>query len=199
MFSQSRGFMITNITQLNNETYKFQFAKTISDHEATYSSDQKKFPSALAQKLFGFPWTQSLKVGTDYIELTKQSWVDWDILLEPLQGLLTEHVSSSAIETQLKLNIPEELPQTPEVQQILTFIQNSINPSLAAHGGWVELKNFKDNTASIFMGGGCQGCGMSAMTLKEGIETNLKAEFSFVHKVIDVTDHTAGSNPYFQN
>lgn len=185
------------VNKVTDDTYRFEFNQEISDHIAEYTADQKTFSSPLAKKLFGFPWTQALKVGPNFVELTKQDWVDWDVLLEPLQGLLEEHISTSPKEISVEQKIPDSLPDTLEIKQILQFIQDTINPSLAMHGGWVELKNFKDNTAYIFMGGGCQGCGMSAMTLKEGIQGHLKANFPFVQNVEDVTDHSSGTNPYF--
>lgn len=186
-----------NVKPINEQTYRFEFSQDIADHTAEYSAEQKTFTSPLAKKLFGFPWTQALKIGPNYVELTKQDWVDWDVLLEPLQGLLEEHVATAPLEITVEQKVPNTLPDTPEVKQILQFMQETINPSLAMHGGWAELKNFKDNTAYIFMGGGCQGCGMSAMTLKEGISEHLKANFPFVKNVEDVTDHSSGTNPYF--
>lgn len=191
--------MIRSTDKVTDDTIRFIFDQNICDYEAHFSAEQKSYSSPLAKKLFGFPWTQALKIAPQHIELTKQSWVDWDILLEPLKGLLEEHFATFPKETKPIEKKSENLPDTDEVQQILQFIKDSINPALSSHGGWLELKNFENNTASIFMGGGCQGCGMSAMTLKEGIESQLKGNFPFVHHVVDVTDHSSGSNPYFSH
>ncbi|MBY0384998.1 NifU family protein, partial [bacterium] len=70
-------------------------------------------------------------------------------------------------------------------------------PSLAMHGGWIELKSFENSTAYLHMGGGCQGCASSQATMVEGVETALKENFQFVQRVIDVTDHSQGENPYY--
>ena len=79
------------------------------------------------------------------------------------------------------------------------FIKNTINPSLASHGGWIEVESLDEKTGvvEIKMGGGCHGCGASATTIQYGIQTALMEEFSQIKEVIDVTDHSAGENPFF--
>jgi len=47
------------------------------------------------------------------------------------------------------------------------------------------------------MGGGCHGCGASAMTMQYGIQTALMEEFPQISEVVDVTEHTTGENPFF--
>lgn len=81
-----------------------------------------------------------------------------------------------------------------KVQQLLT---QQINPSLAAHGGWAELVKVEETNVYLTMGGGCQGCAMSAATLREGITVMISELIPEVTEVIDTTDHTAGESPYF--
>ena len=83
-----------------------------------------------------------------------------------------------------------------KVQQLL---DQQINPSLAAHGGFAELKGVDDDKVYVLMGGGCQGCAVSAMTLREGIASSITAAIPEVTEVIDVTDHDAGENPYYSS
>ena len=72
-----------------------------------------------------------------------------------------------------------------------------INPQIAAHGGYVSLLDVQDRTAYIEMGGGCQGCGMANVTLKQGIEVVIREEIPEIEQIIDTTDHASGSNPYY--
>jgi len=81
-----------------------------------------------------------------------------------------------------------------KVQQLLA---GSINPSLAAHGGFASLVGVEDTKVFLSMGGGCQGCAMSAATLREGIQVAIKEAIPEVTEVIDVTDHEAGDSPYY--
>ena len=81
-----------------------------------------------------------------------------------------------------------------KVQQLLT---QQINPSLAAHGGWAELVKVEETNVYLTMGGGCQGCAMSAATLREGITVMISELIPEVTEVIDTTDHNAGESPYY--
>ncbi len=81
-----------------------------------------------------------------------------------------------------------------KVQQLLT---QQINPSLAAHGGWAGLDRVDGTEVYVTMGGGCQGCAMSAATLREGITVMISEMIPEVTEVIDTTDHNAGETPYY--
>jgi Fe/S biogenesis protein NfuA len=72
-----------------------------------------------------------------------------------------------------------------------------INPGLAQHGGFAALVGVEDTTVFLTMGGGCQGCAMSAATLRDGITTSIHEAIPEVTEVIDVTDHNAGDNPFY--
>lgn len=82
-----------------------------------------------------------------------------------------------------------------KVQKIL---DEMINPAVAGHGGWVDLLDIKDNLVYLRLGGGCQGCGMVNVTLKQGIEATLREEIPQIAGVVDQTDHQGGNNPYYQ-
>ena len=64
-------------------------------------------------------------------------------------------------------------------------------------GGFVELIDVQDNRVYLQMGGGCQGCGAADITLKSGIERLIKEEIPEVAEVLDTTDHSSGTNPYY--
>ena len=82
--------------------------------------------------------------------------------------------------------------------QIQGIFDNSINPAIASHGGWVRLLGVRSTTAYVQLGGGCQGCGMADVTLKQGIEASILEEVEGIDRVVDETDHDAGENPYHQ-
>jgi Fe/S biogenesis protein NfuA len=78
------------------------------------------------------------------------------------------------------------------------FIDEQINPGVGSHGGSVTLLEIKDGDAFVELGGGCQGCGMADVTLKQGIEVAIKDAVPEIQAVLDTTDHAAGDNPYYQ-
>lgn len=78
------------------------------------------------------------------------------------------------------------------------LLESEINPGLASHGGRVSLIEITpENAVVLQFGGGCHGCGMVDVTLKQGIEKTLKEQIPDISAVIDVTDHTKGENPYY--
>ncbi len=82
-------------------------------------------------------------------------------------------------------------------EKLQQLLDRHINPSLAAHGGYAELVKMEDTVAHILMGGGCQGCAMSAATLRQGIEVMIAEAIPEITEIVDVTDHEAGENPFF--
>ena len=83
-------------------------------------------------------------------------------------------------------------------QKIQELIDTRINPSVASHGGNIQLLDVTDDSVYVHMGGGCQGCGQAAATLKQGVQAMIQEEFPEIVNVVDTTDHAAGTNPYYQ-
>ena len=92
----------------------------------------------------------------------------------------------------------EDLELTGSISEKLQqLLDQHINPSLAAHGGYAELVKMEETAAHILMGGGCRGCAMSAATLRQGIEVMIAEAIPEITEIVDVTDHEAGENPFF--
>ena len=83
-------------------------------------------------------------------------------------------------------------------ERINQLLEQSINPALASHGGFAKLERIVDDTkAVVTMGGGCQGCAVSAMTLRDGIQKSILEHIPEITEVLDDTDHAAGENPFY--
>jgi len=93
---------------------------------------------------------------------------------------------------------PNSIWTEPKAKAIQEVIDTQINPGVASHGGFVTLLDVKEDTAYIALGGGCQGCGMANVTLKQGIEVLIKQAVPEITQVVDTTDHAGGTNPYYQ-
>jgi Fe/S biogenesis protein NfuA len=89
-----------------------------------------------------------------------------------------------------------ELSGTTE-EKVRQLLDGQINPALAMHGGFAALDRVEDDKVFVTMGGGCQGCAVSAMTLREGIARSIKEAIPEVAEVVDITDHALGENPYY--
>jgi Fe/S biogenesis protein NfuA len=78
-------------------------------------------------------------------------------------------------------------------------LYNEINPALASHGGNVSLEEvFEETVAVLRFGGGCQGCGMVDVTLKDGVEKTLLEQIPELTEVRDVTDHSQRENAFYR-
>jgi len=101
------------------------------------------------------------------------------------------------------LGVPAEVMAAgldgPLGRRVSAVLEEAVNPSIASHGGRADLVAMDESggVAYLRLSGGCQGCAMSRMTLTQGIEAALRQEVPEVTRVVDVTDHAGGANPYY--
>jgi Fe/S biogenesis protein NfuA len=89
-------------------------------------------------------------------------------------------------------DLPGPLPD-----RVRLLLETEIHPAIAAHGGRVSLVDVRDNKVYLAFGGGCHGCGMVDVTLKQGIEGRIREVVPEVVEIVDTTDHETGENPYY--
>ena len=99
----------------------------------------------------------------------------------------------------LKFDNPNQttLARNPLAVRVQEVLDDRVNPGLASHGGVVSLVDIQGDRVVLSFGGGCQGCGMADVTLKEGVSAQLKQQIPEISEVVDATDHAAGENPYY--
>lgn len=85
----------------------------------------------------------------------------------------------------------------PLAEKVAQVLDSQVNPAIAAHGGNARLVSEENGVVYLQLGGGCQGCGMAAMTLRQGIERILRDALPEIVEIVDVTDHQSGDNPYY--
>ncbi|MBV8950995.1 MAG: NifU family protein [Actinobacteria bacterium] len=84
-------------------------------------------------------------------------------------------------------------------QRVLQVLDEQINPAIASHGGRADLVAVDEGIAYLRLSGGCQGCGLASVTLSQGIEVAILDAVPEITRVVDVTDHASGDNPYFES
>lgn len=94
---------------------------------------------------------------------------------------------------------PVEAPQGEIADRVRAVLDAQVNPAIAAHGGMISLVDVQDTEIFVEMSGGCQGCALSRMTLRQGVERMLRQAVPELTAVHDVTDHASGENPFFQH
>ncbi len=113
-------------------------------------------------------------------------------------GLIIVNPNSPASAPKIDLDFGPDALTNDLARRVSEVLADEINPSIAAHGGRADLMGVVENTAYVVMGGGCQGCGLAAVTLSQGITVAIKEAVPEIVEVVDVTDHASGSNPFYQ-
>jgi Fe/S biogenesis protein NfuA len=122
------------------------------------------------------------------VDLLKGARVDW---VESLQG------SGFKVENPNIVPIGEGEAAGPVADRVKRVIELQVNPAIASHGGSVTLVEVRDDVVYLEMQGGCQGCGMAAVTLAQGIRRIIMENVPEIRDIVDVTNHDAGVNPYY--
>ncbi len=115
-----------------------------------------------------------------------------------MQDVIIDYVEDLQ-QSGFRIGNPNPVWADPQAAAIQELLDTQINPGVATHGGHVELMDVQDNMVYIRFGGGCQGCGMVSVTLNQGVEQAIREAFPEIREIIDVTDHAAGTNPYYQS
>ena len=150
-----------------------------------YSKKDEDLSDYLTIKEFDF----DLFLEQKSLEFLKEAVVDYSP--DKFGGTLTIKAPNAKLP-----NISEDASMEDKINYVL---YSEINPGLAAHGGEVSLIEVLDNeTAVLQFGGGCQGCGMVDLTLKDGVEKTLLEQIEGLKKVQDVTDHSYRENAYYK-
>lgn len=141
------------------------------------------------------PEDQLLKLGSFNVW---QDAVSVPFLEEALVDFATDRMGGQLTIKAPNAKVPMVNDDSPLNDRINYLLQTEINPGLASHGGDVKLVDVIEGGIAILQfGGGCQGCGMVDVTLKEGIEKTMVARIPEITAVRDATDHTVTENAYY--
>lgn len=171
---------ITIETTPNPATMKFKFNKAFAHIPEEFKSVSEAHHSPLAMKIFGYPWVQNVYIGLDFITITKQDWIQWDFLLQPLTGALSKsiHELNELIDSSPNLTLlrPEDIhpDDSEDVKTIKKVLNNEIRPMVALDGGDIQFLKYEQGILFVKMKGACSGCPSSQATLKNGVEDRLK-------------------------
>jgi Fe/S biogenesis protein NfuA len=122
------------------------------------------------------------------VDMLRGATVDW---VESLQG------SGFKVENPNIVPIGDGVAEGPLTDRVKHVIDIQVNPAIASHGGSVKLIEVRDDVIYLEMQGGCQGCGMAAVTLAQGIRRILMESIPEIRDIVDMTNHEAGADPYY--
>ena len=129
----------------------------------------------------------------------------FDVYVDPDSGDNVQEATVDYVEglmgSGFKIERPRNLPEGVDgtlLDRVQHVLDEKINPAVSGHGGRVSLIDLKEKTVYLQLEGGCQGCGMADVTLKQGIEVMIKESVPEIEEIYDVTDHANGKNPYYR-
>ena len=179
----------------NPHSMKFTINQNITEETWETEDITKAGRSPLAQKILGFPWASKIFIGSNFITINKEDWVEWEVLVEPLSQMIQEHIESkqailypsiSEEEKDNKIDNPNNISNTDSqtVQKIKRILEREVQPAVAMDGGFIAFAGYEKGTVFLKMQGACSGCPSSSVTLKQGIETHLKNQIPEIQQVV---------------
>ena len=155
--------------------------------------------SPLAERIFEVEGIESVLIHGMTVTVQRDPMIreDWEETAKAIGARIRGHLQSgeAVMHEAFFANMPSESEIVEDLQRV---IDTEINPGIAAHSGAIALDRVEGNTVYIQMMGGCQGCAASTITLKQGIHQAFRQSIPEIGAILDETDHTAGTNPFFK-
>lgn len=181
----------------SNARCKFIVDRPIYPNAAFYFPNAETAKgSPLAEALFAIEGVSAVLLAHNEVSVNKNTMAEWPVVGKQVGQAIRASLASGvpAVRADLRDTLPPPEAIREKVEQVL---QREINPWVGQHGGVVTLVEVQENNVLLQMGGGCQGCGSATATLRFGVETAIRASVPEVGAILDVTDHSAGANPYY--
>lgn len=160
-----------------------------------YTSLEEAEDSPVAQAVLDVPGICEVVLSGNVITAVQDGSMPWTALDPQVRYAIEAGMSAAAPSAP---SAPSALEDDDSVYDLVSdLFDREINPAVAQHGGKVELIDVQEGVVVVRMMGGCQGCGMANVTLRQGIEASLKRQIPTLVGIKDITDHEAGTNPYF--
>ncbi|MCB9883042.1 MAG: NifU family protein [Planctomycetes bacterium] len=152
--------------------------------------------SPLAVKLFEIEGVTRVEFDGRFVKITQNGAFEWMTIAKQVGATIRTHLQAGepVIHEGRAPELPAEEALRLKVEKIL---DQEINPQIAAHGGYVNVVDVQGKDIWVRMGGGCQGCGSAAATMTQGVERLIRDALPEVERIVDATDHQAGTNPYY--
>ena len=182
------SFQVTYETTPNPHSLKFVVNRPICTEKLEIQDRSQASRSPLAAKILGFPWAKTVFLGENFITVTKEDWLDWDSLSDPLSELIKEHLErgEKVLLPKKKMDSANTKEDSEDVQKIKEILEKDIQPAVAMDGGFIEFVSYKNGIVSLKLQGACSGCPSSAYTLKQGIESRLQQFVPGIKEVVDL-------------
>jgi len=155
----------------------------------------------LARALFALEGLMRAEVRDETIWIRKTADADWAALKPAIAAAVRDVLDETPYplgedDTIVGFNADAD-PDGTLLKEVEALLDGQVNPAVAAHGGHIAADRVEGSTVYLRMSGGCQGCAASSATLRQGVERMLRAALPQIGEIVDVTDHAAGSKPFY--
>jgi Fe-S cluster biogenesis protein NfuA len=156
-------------------------------------------PAPLARALFALEGVLRAEVRDATIWIGKAADADWAMLKPAIAAAIRDvlYETPYPLGEDDTTGAPDADPDAALMKEVEALLDRQVNPAVAAHGGHIAADRVEGRTVYLRMSGGCQGCAASSATLRQGVERMLRAALPQIGEIVDVTDHAAGSNPFY--
>ena len=197
MSSDAQNIRITGEPTMDPQVCKFQVDHPLyPEGSVTCNDNDTARGSALLEGLMAIDGVREVLVYGNLVTVAKNSDQPWPVLGKQVGAAIRSAIGSGKplISAELKTRQPSEEELMRKVEQVM---EEEINPYVHGHGGHINVVDVKGTTLYVELSGGCQGCASAKHTLKQGIEGIVLSRVPQLTEVVDVTDHTAGVDPYY--
>jgi len=182
---------------LTNEVCQFTVDRPIlPKRSAFFSQKEDAKGSPLPEALFTIDNVVAVLISGSVVKVTKTNDEQWMPIAKQIGAAIRKQIQSGQ-PLVAEEDVRRSASEIDLRKKVETILNNEINPLIAQHGGVVSLIDVRGADLYLQLGGGCQGCGMADVTLRQGIEASIRRALPEVEEVLDVTDHAAGTNPFY--
>lgn len=186
------------IDRRNPSICRFTSERTLYIGTKTFAHVEEAKGIPLAENLMHLAGVAKIQLIGHLLVVTRTEDREWPDLAREIEAILTGYLISDQVLTREEVQEQMMLIGKNTKEKIQYLFDTQINPGVAEHGGAVQIVDIRDRNLYLRLHGGCQGCGAADFTLRQNIETIVRRAVPEIDQIIDLTNHSAGTNPYYQ-
>jgi Fe-S cluster biogenesis protein NfuA len=186
------------VDRRNPNLCRFTSERTLYVGTKTINSKDEAKGLPLAARLMDLPGVEKIQLIGHLLVVTRSEDREWRDLGKEIESVLASYLISGEALSPDDVQERMMLIGRTTKEKVQYLIDTQINPGVADHGGAVQIVDVNDDSVYLRLHGGCQGCGAADFTLRQGIETIVKRAVPEIQQIIDLTNHSAGLNPYYR-
>lgn len=184
------------------DTFKFTVSRMVHPGGPFFFDNKERAAgSPLVERLFALPGVAHVLVADNVVTVGKAPTASWSKLKAAIGAAVRTQLLTAApaiLEGPRYASAPGRRTDEEVRAVVQALLDKEVNRSIAGHGGKISIVNVRAGKLFIAMSGGCQGCGSSQVTLRQGFEVMVRRVAPEIVEIVDTTDHAAGQRPFYR-